>query len=182
MKESKDIIEIWIGVEKWLRDKSPSRYAELQLGAEDRKIHEVEMLMGKSIPDDYKSSLLRHNGNAALSSYTYLSIENAISLYSAMNEREIIEREIDDPESQLIQPKWWHYGWLPFAEDSGGNLLCIDLDPGPKGKFGQILVVEADMGPGPAGFDSFCAWLSDYHDGLQTGRFYADEEGFIYEN
>ena len=36
-------------------------------------------------------------------------------------------------------------GWIPFAEDSCGNLKCVDLSPGPKGAFGQV-VAMANIG------------------------------------
>lgn len=32
--------------------------------------------------------------------------------------------------------------WIPFAQDSGGNLLCVDTGPGPKGTKGQIVQWE----------------------------------------
>lgn len=33
----------------------------------------------------------------------------------------------------------WSKGWIPFVEDGSQNYLCIDLDPGPRGKAGQVV-------------------------------------------
>lgn len=30
-------------------------------------------------------------------------------------------------------------GWIPFADDGGGNLYCLDLAPGPTGTVGQVV-------------------------------------------
>lgn len=32
-------------------------------------------------------------------------------------------------------------GWIPFATDFDGNLMCFDLEPGPGGEVGQVLLV-----------------------------------------
>ncbi|MFF2092141.1 SMI1/KNR4 family protein [Paenibacillus sp. NPDC058174] len=32
--------------------------------------------------------------------------------------------------------------WIPFAEDGGGSYLAIELDPGKKGVYGQIITID----------------------------------------
>lgn len=44
----------------------------------------------------------------------------------------------------VIQPKYFHIKWVPVIEDHGGNYIGIDLDPGPKGKRGQVIVFGSD--------------------------------------
>jgi cell wall assembly regulator SMI1 len=41
--------------------------------------------------------------------------------------------------AEAIQIKYFHYKWLPIFGDGGGNFIGIDLDPGSKGKKGQII-------------------------------------------
>lgn len=38
-----------------------------------------------------------------------------------------------------VRAKWFHDKWLPIADDGGGDLLCIDLDPAKGGTVGQIV-------------------------------------------
>ncbi len=54
-----------------------------------------------------------------------------------------------------------HYsdGWIPFAEDGGGCLLCVDFDPGPKGKIGQIVQWEIRGGGAFVRAESLRAFL-----------------------
>ncbi|HYO71462.1 MAG TPA: SMI1/KNR4 family protein [Archangium sp.] len=41
----------------------------------------------------------------------------------------------------------WHPGWVPFAQEGGGNLYCMDLEPGPEGTRGQVIGWELHGGP-----------------------------------
>jgi len=67
---------------------------------------------------------------------------------------------IDGSPSPLMQNVWWNKKWVPFAEDGGGNLLCIDLDPAPQGVSGQIIGFERSTGPYPTEFKSFSDFMA----------------------
>jgi len=67
---------------------------------------------------------------------------------------------IDGDPSPLMLNVWWNKKWVPFAEDGGGNLLCIDLDPAPQGVSGQIIGFERGSGPYPTEFKSFSEFLA----------------------
>ena len=56
-----------------------------------------------------------------------------------------------------------HYdgGWIPFAEDGGGCLLCLDTNPGPKGKANQIVQWELRGGGAFVRAPSLKAFLKD---------------------
>ena len=47
------------------------------------------------------------------------------------------------PEGQ-VRPVFMHPMWIPFADDSGGNFLGIDLAPDVEGLPGQVINVGAD--------------------------------------
>jgi uncharacterized protein len=180
-----NVKSVWVEIEDWLRAHAPDRARELRPGAEPDAIRGLEATIGRRLPGDYAASLAIHDGNADLSDYSYLSIEGVTETWTRLREREhgdaFAGRAIDNPDSGMIQPKWWHSGWLPFAKDSGGNLLCLDLDPGPNGKFGQVLRFERSMGPGPADLSSFLEWLVEYREGVRSGKLQVDVDGFIRE-
>lgn len=176
------IVAIWRDIEKWLAKHAPDRLAELAAGAVDDDIARLAKLVGHELPADYAVSLRHHNGAANLSSYVYMGIDGVEARWGSRKPLENDKRAVYDPDAGVIKPVWWNSHWLPFAEDSGGNLLCLDLDPGPKGKTGQVLTWEMSMGPVAAGFGSFTDWLSSYRDGLAAGRFTVDDGGFIYES
>jgi cell wall assembly regulator SMI1 len=37
-----------------------------------------------------------------------------------------------------------NHGWLPFAHDFSGNLLCFDHDPDEEGRVGQVIELDQD--------------------------------------
>lgn len=46
-------------------------------------------------------------------------------------------------------PRLVHPGWIPFAQDGGGNHLAVDTVPGPAGRAGQVLEFGPDLYEGP---------------------------------
>jgi cell wall assembly regulator SMI1 len=176
---------IWSDIEEWLREHAPARAQELRPGADAETVAALEVTLRNPLPPDYAASLRIHDGKTGLTDYTYMSIEQVIDTWARLNELSrsgaFANRTIDDPSAGIIQPRWWTPSWIPFAEDGGGNLLCLDLEPGPHGTYGQVLRFERTMGPGPAGWASFQDWLASYRDRLKQGVYFVDEDGFIRE-
>jgi cell wall assembly regulator SMI1 len=71
---------------------------------------------------------------------------------------------------------WWHPCWLPLTYDGGGNHHCLDLHPGPKGQFGQIIAMWHDDSPRPVVAPSFRAWLVAFADALEAGEYVYSEQ------
>lgn len=44
-----------------------------------------------------------------------------------------------------IRRTYFHLRWVPLLRDFGGNNIGVDLDPGPAGKLGQIIVYGRDQ-------------------------------------
>ena len=53
-------------------------------------------------------------------------------------------------------------GWIPFASDSCGNFLCIDVDPDHGGSVGQVIEVAYDL----SRLKVIASSLADYLDTL----------------
>lgn len=179
------IEKVWHDIEAWLHQNAPDRAKELLPGAKLEQLQSLEATLGIHLPEDYSKSLQTHDGEAYLSDYSYLSIGTATESWISLNEQEdegtFKGRSIDNPDAGIIQPTWWCKAWFPFAKDSGGNLLCVDLRPGPNGSLGQVVRFERSMGPGPTEWKSFGEWLTAYRDGLRDGTYVADPDGFIQE-
>jgi len=67
---------------------------------------------------------------------------------------------------EVIIKKVFDKGWFPIAIDSFDGAICVDLNPGSKGKKGQLLYMiyagDDKSGPYYMGFDSLSTLLSDY--------------------
>jgi cell wall assembly regulator SMI1 len=81
---------------------------------------------------------------------------------------------------QIKNDSHWRSGWIPFM-DAGDEMLVIDMDPGPAGKVGQV-VVWSNSGSFPlrvlAG--SFREWLAGVAAAFSKRNFRLDEFGGIW--
>ena len=70
--------------------------------------------------------------------------------------------------------------WFPLATDSFGGSICIDMNPGKKGTYGQLLYMlfpgEGKAGPYYTGFSSLREFLESYLRDLREGRFEVEDE------
>lgn len=73
----------------------------------------------------------------------------------------------------FIQPAYSHRGWVPLISDKAGNYVGVDLDPGERGAWGQVIVFGRDFdrkcvlvrGEGEGGWGR---WLSGIVDELEA--------------
>lgn len=180
-----EIIKIWNDIEQFFKDKAPIMLESLNAGLPVAEITAFEKHINLSLPKSYKLSLEKHNGDIYLYSYSYLSLEVVQEKWEMMkrlkDKGHFSNRTVQQTGTGSIQDVWWHESWIPFAEDSGGNFICIDMAPGPNGHVGQIIEVEKDDGPFETEFKSFSDWLKNYRDGLFSGSFIVNDEGTIDE-
>ncbi|WP_096327437.1 ankyrin repeat domain-containing protein [Nannocystis exedens] len=117
--------------------------------------------------------------------YTLLELPQAYDRWSGLNDlvdqgvfKEAKPRALAEDQDS-IRFVWWSRGFIPVAEDGGGNLMCADLDPGPGGTRGQIIKWEKTEGPlGPLA-ENIGAYLVDYRNSLEDGSLAFDESGFL---
>ncbi|WP_197015293.1 SMI1/KNR4 family protein [Actinomadura viridis] len=63
-------------------------------------------------------------------------------------------------------------GWIRFADDTGGNWLAVDMDPGPNGRPGQVIEIGVDYGEGPRYVaDSVTTFLRRLVEALERGDY-----------
>ncbi|MDQ2807415.1 MAG: SMI1/KNR4 family protein [Chloroflexota bacterium] len=179
------INEIWQAIEAWYQDKAPLVHDELRGGASDAQIQQLEEKIGVTLPADYKASLQIYNGEVSVHDYTYHGISMVLSKWTTMDqlrtEGKFANAAVYEEGAGILQNTWWHSGWVPFASDGGGNMLCIDTAPAERGVVGQILQMERGSGPGITEYKSFLAWLEGYRDDLYAGKYRVDSEGSLSE-
>ncbi|KAG9250887.1 uncharacterized protein F5Z01DRAFT_677383 [Emericellopsis atlantica] len=69
-----------------------------------------------------------------------------------------------------------HPRWIPLARDWGGNNLAVDLAPGPKGKWGQIIIFGRDYDTKYVVARSWSAFLAQVADDLHSGKWFIDDD------
>jgi len=75
-----------------------------------------------------------------------------------------------------IQKSYAHPAWIPLVRDWGGNNLAIDLAPGPKGHWGQVILFGRDYDTKYVVARSWAHFLGIVADDLKSGRWFVDED------
>ncbi|QSQ11217.1 ankyrin repeat domain-containing protein [Myxococcus landrumensis] len=179
------ILRIWKRIQAWYETHHPP-YAEHLANARPATTARVDTLekgLGMKLPLDLRAFLLRFGGGSkpglhpmSIAEYDVLSVAQVLDRWKGL--RGLVEkgafkkaRPHELPEDQQeVKWTWWHPGWVPLAEDSGGNLYCVDLDPGPRGRRGQVIQWEIHGGPLRLGLDSLEEFFEHYLSKLEKGR------------
>ncbi|HEX5414886.1 MAG TPA: SMI1/KNR4 family protein [Chloroflexota bacterium] len=181
-KPPKSVEAIWQDIGGWYREHAPRLAKELRPGESADAIEEFEKAVGIKLPADYRSSLEVQGGGVTLSDFAYLPLSDVRKWWQSMTKRTASQAPADEDAgnaSNKLTSQRWSREWIPFAADSAGNLLCIDLAPGPKGHVGQVIQVEPAEGVFVTKFRSFGEWLAAYRDDLRRGAYEVDEDGLL---
>ena len=118
-------------------------------GFNPEKVKELEAKWGIQLPDPVKAFLSDANGmkikNEA-GKITFLDFKNIFKAYAGNKGTFKADKGHDDKQAKPgkgVAQKWWSDGWIPIAKINGGDLYCIDNDPGPGGKRGQVILFRA---------------------------------------
>ncbi|KAK4184301.1 hypothetical protein QBC35DRAFT_59981 [Podospora australis] len=75
-----------------------------------------------------------------------------------------------------IQKVYAHPAWIPLARDWGGNNLAVDLAPGPKGTWGQVILCGRDYDTKYVVARSWADLLATVAADLNSGRWFIDDD------
>lgn len=90
--------------------------------------------------------------------------------------RQNLQSRQDSVPPMAVQKAYAHAGWIPLVRDWGGNNLAVDLDPGPGGRWGQIILFGRDYDTKYVVARSWAAFLALVADDLNSGKWYVDED------
>jgi cell wall assembly regulator SMI1 len=183
------MVLLWLRFEKWLEGNAPHLLQQLNKGATQTEIDQLETLIDKKLPDDFIEFYKIHNGQqysqeGIINHEQLLSIEYIIGhwenweglLCEFENEDDPITSEPDEG----VKDNWWNPLWIPFTHDGSGNNICIDLDPSKQGHFGQVIRMWHDSSYRELYASSFTEWFENYISGLEAGKFvYAEGWGLV---
>lgn len=71
-----------------------------------------------------------------------------------------------------IQPVYAHPGWIPLVTDNAGNHIGIDLAPGPKGKYSQVILFGRDFDTKFVIANTWGDFLLCFANDLEVGNWY----------
>nr|WP_275902415.1 SMI1/KNR4 family protein [Myxococcus eversor] len=182
---------VWKRIGAWAarRDKTYAQGLENTRPATEARVAALEKALGAELPSDFRAFLLRFGGGTppgkpgvSIAEYAVLPVERILSRWEGL--RDLVQKgtfkKATPHELSKSQKKvkwtWWHPGWVPFVEDGGGNLKCVDLEPGPEGTRGQVIGWEIRGGPLRPYAPSMEEFLEHYLEDLETGRIELQED------
>src|SRR5262245_32923021 len=169
--------EIWNRIEAWLQAHVPSGDNVLSPGAAEEEIAATERFLGVSFPEEVRASFRLHNGQSGgpwlVWGCELLSLGRIREEWNAWKElldRGTLENCRSGSDGRVVED-WWHARWVPLTHDGAGNHYCLDLNPGPKGRAGQIIQMWHDDPERPVVAPSYRAWLAALADALEAGAY-----------
>lgn len=150
-------------LERWLKKHRPKFHRALLPGATPAELAELEMALGRPVPENLRALLGWHNGHdgefaGAFEESWLLLGTHAIAA---------TKRDLDaDPESG------WQAAWVPFLDNEQGDFLFLDagLADAPVRAF--WLGQEEQ----PTVATSLAAWLDDFANAVERGDYREDSE------
>src|SRR5262249_230247 len=177
--------ELWNRIEAWLRANAPAAYNGLQPGASAEAIREAESRLQASLPEDVRACFAAHNGSGYANVFPRFYL---LSLKELVQESERLRAMLEQgafgnnevpayARRKRIKPNHWNVGWVPFAHDTGGNYLCVDLDPGAGGTVEQIIEWDHEEGATQVLAASLSTYLAAFAADLEAGRLRTNPDG-----
>lgn len=177
-----DVAERWHAIEAWLESNEPAALDDFHPPASPRAIADAERLLGRELPRDYKRFLAIHDGQSAaapmvegcaLLPIDRVAVEHARLARMLVDGKGLDEDEVDEG----IRPVRLSKAWIPIGRTPRGrDYVCLDLDPGPGGTAGQVILVHVDDDARGLLAKSFSDLLALYLEQLEEGEIDFDEE------
>lgn len=189
--------ESWGQIETWLSANALGIRKTLRPVAKAGAVEKLQQQLGATLPTDFVESVRLHDGQkpdaehglfpvaddvlGAMPSCRLLSVKE-IAREWAMLKKVYDGGNFADRKSEPgrgVRADWWNPGWVPIADNGGGDYCCIDLAPGKGGVVGQVIVYFNDMTERPKVAKSYGAWLEKLAKGFTSGKYVFDAEDGI---
>jgi cell wall assembly regulator SMI1 len=190
--------ESWERIEGWLEANAPAIRKSLRPAVKEEALTKLQAKLGAALPADFVESLRLHDGQktdadaglfpladelGAMPSFRVFSVSEIDREWKMMKRLHDIgefEGSKSKP-SRGISRDWWNPGWIPIADDGGGDYFCLDLAPGKGGTVGQVIVFFHDSDERRLIARSYTAWLEQLAKGLVSDKYALDEDDGIVE-
>lgn len=149
----------------------------LQKPADEVSFKELENIVGKNLPQDFKQLYSWHNGmtdtencGSLFYGMDFMPIEKIIEERNDLFNQDKIELRKADGEiniSDIYNP-----GWIRFGFDGAHTWLCLDFSPTDKGRMGQIIFIDEEYLTGILVAKSTFDLVRDFANDLENGLYH----------
>ncbi|AFZ69747.1 protein involved in beta-1,3-glucan synthesis (plasmid) [Deinococcus peraridilitoris DSM 19664] len=170
----------WERIERWYAENAPEW--ELPGGTSDADIDELEQQLDVTFPAAFRASLLRHDGipDPWWPQGELESVEGIRSSWESwtnlLEDGSFDEANGFVEDNPALKRSWWWRGWVPIDRDGASNGACLDLDPGPAGRVGQVIDMDHEVGPSGPHYEDFAAYLEETAEALEDGYYIVNDD------
>ena len=178
----------------WVETHLPLIAASLGDPAPERLMAETEHALGVTFPPAFRALYARHDGqrephtSGPFYGLSFLALDRVRREWTGWarmaddGTAAALERPPSSMRSHvpgLVRPRYANRGWIPFADDAGGNYLGLDFDPDVDGRPGQVINFGRDEDVKYVVADSFGGFLDWLVDEWESGnhRVEIDQDG-----
>lgn len=176
------ILPRWRIIEAYLEEYHPGLAEAFRPPANSAQLAAAEVALGHPLPEDYRRFLLVHDGQddgaPMVHTCSLFPVTSLAAEHKALCELFPSPGDADeDLVGAGIRPVEYSPSWIPIGRSARGrDFLCLDLDPLPTGRRGQVVLVSVDFDDRPLVAASFADLLSLFFDQVQTGELKVEEE------
>lgn len=171
---------------------SAGKSLHLRAGASASAVDSAEKALGRALPEDYKQSILLHDGQDQTSeAFPFLPgsgllapLEHVVRFHADLVELESEYREEAEAEGEdydavddagVLRYALYHSARVPIAgyPHWDGDNTCLDFAPGPNGTAGQLIGMCSESEFVRLG-STFSEVLNAYVDALESGAWVFD--------
>lgn len=190
--EMPEVVDLVRRINAFYREHAPVALTATVEPASVQEIEEFEAVLGERLPADYRT-FLRHNDvrHSFDMNFECLGMaqvaKRSAGMTGALRDGTFDDGRIEHHEREdfgnwrggYLKRVWWSPKWVPVSEDSCGNIMCVDCDPGPAGVRYQMMNMEVQEGQGPfiSEYRSFVDYLAKHLGYLEAGKYRVEESG-----
>ncbi|ODV86613.1 hypothetical protein CANARDRAFT_185741, partial [[Candida] arabinofermentans NRRL YB-2248] len=189
------LTSVWDRLEDWLDREFPELGDDLEDGVTQNDLNAIERDLKLSLPLDVRESYQIHDGQLQLGKkrgliygYPLLDLEaiaaetniwrRGTSKSNTENQKHNTVNFLDLQKSfppGAVVPVYYHPNWIPIVKDNEGNNIALDLNPGPRGRWGQVILFGRDFDTKLVVASCFTEFLLNLVEDLEEGHFSIDE-------
>jgi cell wall assembly regulator SMI1 len=179
--ESCSVGTAWARLKKWASVHLPTIIESLNPPASSDQLRKFEDSIKVKLPQEVWESYQVHNGQGDGPGIVYglpiLPLDDCLHNWRGWAGYEPVDY-MDEGccsfPSEFVRQAYFDPGWIPLTDDSGGNHIGIDLNPGQKGTAGQVIVFGPDDELHTVLARNWRQFLADLAGELERGNFRID--------
>ena len=171
-------------IENWLKENANQIVdLSLQKPATESETLDLENVVGKALPADFKQLYFWHNGlnddeniGSLFYGIDFLPIDRIISEYNYRRENYSENIPVQKVDGEIDASSIYNSGWVKFGFDSSHTSLYVDLAPSPEGKYGQIIFMDDEYEVGILVANSTAELVENFINDLENHLYHLDED------